>query len=172
MSRDLEDDRALQHWRKERGEEWYQNVLPQREEMERQRLDREFAEFKGKPQYVADALIHIIKHTTAEYEDLPQNSPLTTVDDFEWRAALALVERHREEQCAGTVDRLTGSRYAKELPRELNCITRHAQYAESDTLVHYITQLRRAQDSYSAIADAIDCERVRIEALQKKGESA
>jgi len=115
-------------------------------------------------------LIEVVDRTTARYEDLPaRKSPLKEITDFEWRQALAIVQEHREDRAAQTVDRFVESTKAKQAHDDLTYVLGNHEYVPVDRLPYYIELLKRAERNYIAIADALEAERQRMSSQKLKG---
>ena len=142
------------------------------EEFQRRHAEWEYRKFPGKPEWLAEQLTQIVARTTAQYEDLPERSPLETVTDLEWRQTLALIQKHREECAAHTVDRFTQSRAAKEARYELSYVLQNHEYAPLDRLPYYLEKLRQAERNFTAVADALEVERARMSEQKVRGMGA
>ncbi len=60
--------------------------------------DYAYEKFTNKTEFIAYQLWMLVGNTTARFEDLPKDNPLSSVlDDFEWRQVLAILERRRDE---------------------------------------------------------------------------
>jgi Protein of unknown function (DUF3102) len=121
--------------------------------------DRQYAEFQGKPEFIADQLWELVTQTTARFEDIPQQNPLPEVlDAFEWRQALALLEHKRDEDAARWVEAYVragqGTRY--DMRKDLGYVLRHNEYAEIGRLEEDAKILREAGKGCAALAEALE----------------
>ena len=145
-----------------------EQVVEDAMEYQRRDREREYREFPGKPEWIADKLLHLVGTSTARYSDLPPRSPLPAISDVEWRQALAIVQRHREAHAAKRVDNFVRSSSAKNAHHELTYLLRHHEYAPVDRLPYYVELLRKAQRNYTTIADAFEAERQRMAEQETK----
>jgi len=152
----------LPEWVEERVQERlkrYAEILAKRE-------DREYREFPGKAEWLAKNIWDLVAGTTARFDDLPEKSPLQSVSDFEWQQAMALIQKKREGIAASRVDRFVFLNVAKEAHSDLTYILRYHEYAPFERLAYYVDNLRKAQRNYTAIADGMEAERIRMKNQQ------
>ncbi len=122
--------------------------------------DRIYAQFRDKPEFVAGQLWEVISSTTARFEDVPRENPLSEVlDAFEWRQVLALLEHKRDEQAARWVEsyaRAGSGTNNFDMRKKLGYVLRHNEYAEIGRLEEDIKILREAGRNYAALASGLD----------------
>ncbi len=122
--------------------------------------DRIYAQFRDKPEFVAGQLWEVLSSTTARFEDVPRENPLSEVlDAFEWRQVLALLEHKRDEQAARWVEsyaRAGSGTNNFDMREQLGYVLRHNEYAEIGRLEEDIKILREAGRNYAALASGLD----------------
>ena len=115
----------------------------------------------SKTEYVARELYHVVRSTTATFDDLPEEeSPLPGIlDNAEWREVLGIIEGFRAEAAANQVEAFVKAGKDDslgDLRRDLAYIMEHHEHADEARKASDAALFRQAAENYAALAQGLE----------------